>query len=196
MKRDVSVLLVKTGPGKLSAQLLCAYAFAIAKNYAGIITIDGNGKDDPEAIPRFIEKLRSGYDFVQGSRFLENGQGINTPMLRWLAIRVLHAPLLSFASGFHWTDTTQGFRAYSRKLIVATNVAPFRAQFKDYELLPYLSYIAPKRGFKCTEIATTRTYPAGEVPTKIKGPTGLFRVALPLLLACLGAYNARTAGHD
>ncbi|MFN3706498.1 MAG: glycosyltransferase, partial [Thermoflexales bacterium] len=53
-QHGVRGLLVKTGPGKLSAQLRCAYAFALEQGYQGIVTIDGNNKDDPEAIPRFI----------------------------------------------------------------------------------------------------------------------------------------------
>src|SRR4051794_35822261 len=40
--QGVRTLLVKTGPGKLSAQLRCAYAFALDKGYEGIVTIDGN----------------------------------------------------------------------------------------------------------------------------------------------------------
>ena len=55
----VKGLLLKTSEGKLSAQLRCGYAFAIDQGYEGIITIDGNDKDDPEAIPRFIEYLNN-----------------------------------------------------------------------------------------------------------------------------------------
>ena len=58
-------LLVKTAPGKLSSQLRCAYAFVLDEGYTGIVTIDGNDKDDPDAIPRFIEAIEQGYDFVQ-----------------------------------------------------------------------------------------------------------------------------------
>ena len=43
-------MLVKTAPGKLSAQLRCAYAFALDQDYEGIVTIDGNNKDDPETL--------------------------------------------------------------------------------------------------------------------------------------------------
>ena len=46
-------------------------------------------------------------------------------------------------------------------------IAPFRDIFVHYELLVYLSYCAPKLGFSCTEIATARCYPIGEIPTKI-----------------------------
>ena len=95
-KLAVRGLLLKTSYGKLSAQLRCAYAFTLEHGYEGIITIDGNNKDDPSAIPSFIEALQSGVDFVQASRFINNGIAENTPMLRYLAIRCIHAPLLSF----------------------------------------------------------------------------------------------------
>ena len=144
----VNTLLLKTGPGKLSAQLLCGYAFALEKGYQGILTIDGNDKDDPAPISEMLSKLAEGYDFVQASRFIRGGVGEHTPASRSLAIRLIHAPLLSLASGFHWTDTTQGFRAYSSRLLADSRVAIFRGCFKEYELLAYLSYIAPKLGFR------------------------------------------------
>ena len=186
---NVSGLLTKTGPGKLSAQLRCGYAFCLLQGYEGIITIDGNDKDDPVSIPQFINTLKEGVDFVQGSRFIEDGVGENTPRTRDFAIRYIHAPLLSFFSGFHWTDTTQGYRAYSSKLLTDKTVSPFRNIFSSYELLAYLSYRAPKLGFKCLEIPTIRRYPKGLVPTKIKSISGNLSLLLILLKACLGVYN-------
>lgn len=182
-------LVIKKGPGKLSAQLRCAYAFVIDQGYEGIVTIDGNNKDDPRAIPRFIEALMSGIDFVQASRFLTGGAAVNTPKSRDFAIRYIHAPCLSFASGFKWTDTTQGFRAYSRKLLVDHRVSIFRNVFLDYELLAYLTYISPRIGFKCVELPTKREYPPGDVPTKITSINGNLRVLKTLIFACLGKYD-------
>lgn len=187
---DVRALLVKTGPGKLSAQLRCAYAFALDRGYLGIVTIDGNDKDDPEAIPRFIDALEEGADFVQASRFIPGGIAINTPKFRYFAIRWIHAPLLSLFSGFPWTDTTQGFRAYSRRILLDPEVAPFRNIFLTYELLAYLSYRAPKLGYRCMEKPTVRRYPVtGAVPTKISGVRGNLSVLKMLIKACLGIYN-------
>lgn len=40
--------------------------WALERGYRGVITIDGNNKDSIEDIPRFIQKLEEGYDFVQG----------------------------------------------------------------------------------------------------------------------------------
>lgn len=184
-------LLVKTASGKLSAQLRCAYAFALDQGYEGIVTIDGNDKDDPEGIPRFIEALKQGVDFVQASRFVVGGLAENTPKSRDFAIRFIHAPMLSLFSGFKWTDTTQGFRAYSRKMLLDAKMAPFRDVFMTYELLAYLSYRAPKLGYRCVELATIRRYPKGEVPTKISSVKGNLSVLAVLFRACFGMYDKK-----
>ncbi len=188
-QQGVRGLLVKTGPGKLSAQLRCGYAFALDQGYEGIVSIDGNDKDDPEAIRRFIDALKQGVDFVQASRFIAGGVAENTPKSRDFAIRFIHAPMLSLFSGFRWTDTTQGFRAYSRKMLLDTKIALFRDLFMTYELLAYLSYRAPKLGYRCLELPTTRRYPKGEVPTKISSVKGNLSLLQVLFRACFGSYN-------
>jgi dolichol-phosphate mannosyltransferase len=188
-KNGVRGLLVKIGAGKLSAQLRCAYAFALDNGYEGIVTIDGNDKDDPEAIPRFIRALKEGVDFVQASRFIPGGCAQNTPQSRGFAIRFIHAPMLSLFSGFKWTDTTQGFRAYSRRMLLDNQISIFRDNFITYELLAYLSYRAPNLGYICIELATTRRYPKNEVPTKISQFGGNLSVLLILIKTCFGWYN-------
>jgi len=188
---NVRGMLLKTAAGKLSAQLRCAYAFALDQGYEGIITIDGNDKDDPVAIPQFIDALKTGVDFVQASRFLHGGVAVNTPKSRDMAIRFIHAPVLSVASGYKWTDTTQGFRAYSSKLLRDPQISPFRDNFITYELLAYLSYRAPRLGYRCMELPTCRRYPNGEVPTKISGFKGNIAVLMVLFKACLGLYNPK-----
>jgi dolichol-phosphate mannosyltransferase len=163
-------LLTKTGPGKLSAQLRCGYAWALLAGYEGIITIDGNGKDGVETIPDFVVALDDGYGYVQASRFIRGGRSENTPLSRLLAIRLLHAPLLSLAARKWFTDTTQGYRACSSAYLLHPGVLPFRDEFARYELLAYLTVRASQLGFKVTELPTTRVYPKGEkIPTKING---------------------------
>lgn len=189
LDQRVRGLLTKLGPGKLSAQLRVAYAFALANNYQGIVTIDGNDKDDPAEIPEFIRAIDQGYDFVQASRFIKGGRHENTPLSRYLAIRLIHAPLLSLASGFHWTDTTQGFRAYSARSLLDERVQIFRNDFSAYELLAYLSYRLPKLHYKCIEFPAVRIYPEGEVPTKISSFRGNLSLIKCLAKACTGKYN-------
>ncbi len=188
-QKGIRGLITKTGPGKLSAQLRSAYAFALTHGYKYIITIDGNNKDDPSAIPAVCSKLAEGFDFVQASRFIVGGRGVNTPRLRSLAIKLIHAPVCSIVSGFRWTDTTQGFRGYSRNLLLSPQIKPFREIFNTYELLVYLSMAAPRAGFKCTEVPSTRAYPLGQVPTKISLFGGSFQLLNILARGALRLYD-------
>jgi dolichol-phosphate mannosyltransferase len=193
-EQGVRTLLVKTGPGKLSAQLRMGYAYALRAGYDGIITIDGNKKDGVEAIPRFIAALDAGYDLVQGSRFVRGGRAINTPRSRWLAIKLVHAPALSIASGYRYTDTTNGYRGYSRQFLLDPRVQPFRDVFNTYELLAYLSVRGPQVGGRVTEIPVTRQYPAyGKVPTKISPLRGNLLLLRIILNVMRGAYAPRAA---
>jgi len=189
----VRTVLGKTGPGKLSAQMRMGFAYALAQGYEGVITIDGNNKDDPDAIPRFAQALDEGYDHVQGSRFIPGGEAENTPAMRWLGIKLVHAPLISLASGVRYTDTTNGFRAYSRRFLVDPRVAPFRDVFSRYELHYYLAIRAPELGFRVVELPVARRYPGtGPVPTKISGMRGNFLVLRTLVEACLHRYHPPT----
>lgn len=186
----VRAVVVKTGLGRLSAQLRCGYAWAMCQGYEGVVTIDGNGKDEVEAIPAFLQHLDDGFDYIQASRFMAGGRGVRTPFIRHLAVRFIHAPLLSLAAGRRFTDTTQGFRGYSRAYLMDSRVQPFREVFTDYELLAYLTLRAPQLGLRVTEVPTVRTYPVGGVvPTKITGWRGPLRLLRTLVAACLGAYH-------
>lgn len=187
--KGVRALLVKTGPGKLSAQLRIAYSWALDEGYAGIVTIDGNGKDNVEAIADFVRKLDEGYDYVQGSRYARGGRAENTPIDRTLANRLIHAPLMSIA-GRHWfTDTTNGYRAYSRRYLEDVRVAPFRDVFQKYELLFYLTVRAGQLGYRVCETPVRRSYPVGSpTPTKIGGLSAKLAVLEQAITAARGGY--------
>lgn len=170
----VRALVTKRGPGRLSAQLRCGYAWALLEGYDGIVTIDGNGKDGVDTVPAFLGALDAGFDYVQASRFIRGGHSENTPLSRLLAIRLIHAPLLSLAARRWFTDTTQGYRAYSARYLLDPRVAPFRDVFERYELLAYLTVRASQLGYRVTELPTSRIYPKGEkIPTKITGLAAL-----------------------
>jgi dolichol-phosphate mannosyltransferase len=189
----VTALLVKTGPGKLSAQMRMGLSWCLERGYDGCVIIDGNGKDGIEAIPQLVELLDGGYDHVQGSRFIKGGHHENTPLSRLIAVNLLHAPLISLAAGFRYTDTTNGFRAYSRKLLTDPRVQPFRDCFVAYELHYYLAIRAARIGFRCIETPVSRVYPAdGPVPTKIKGVRGNLFVLQTLWKAVRGAFDPQS----
>lgn len=188
----VTTLLVKTGAGRLSAQLRLGMACAMSRGYAGVITIDGNGKDDCSGIPAFATALRAGYDHLQGSRYMPGGIAENTPLDRELAVRFVHAPLINAAARFRYTDTTNGFRGYSRALLLDPRVRPFRRVFATYNLHYYLAIRAARLKFRVAEIPVARRYPAaGPPPSKIGGLRGKAHILLQTVQAALGSYDPR-----
>lgn len=178
----VNTLLVKQDVGKQGAQLRMGIWWALGRGYKGIITIDGNNKDSIEDVPRFIEKLEEGYDFVQGSRFVKGGRAVNTPLIRLVSVKLIHAPVISLTARHRFTDTTNAYRAYSAEYLRDRRVKPLRDIFMTYELLAYLSVRATQIGRRACEIPVTRAYPkTGKTPTKIsfwKGNSELMKILL------------------
>lgn len=191
-KLRVNTLLVKQDVGKQGAQLRMGIWWALERGYKGIITIDGNNKDSIEDVPHFIEKLEEGYDLIQGSRFVKGGKAINTPFIRTISVKLIHAPIISFTAHQRFTDTTNAYRAYSARYLKDDRVKPLRDIFMTYELLAYLSVRATQIGMKACEIPVTRAYPKkGKTPTKIsffKGNSELMKI---LLKNARGAYNPK-----
>jgi glycosyltransferase involved in cell wall biosynthesis len=189
---QVNTLLVKQDSGKQGAQLRMGIWWALQRGYKGIITIDGNNKDSIEDIPRFIEKLKEGFDLIQGSRYVKGGKAINTPLIRHISVKLLHAPIISLTARKRFTDTTNAYRAYSARYLQDNRVQPLREIFMTYELLAYLSVRATQIGYKACEIPVTRAYPkTGKTPTKIsffKGNSELLKILFSNLL---GKYNPK-----
>ena len=132
------------------------------------------------------------YDIVQGSRFIKGGKAINTPFVRNIAVRLIHAPVISLTAHHKFTDTTNAYRGYSRRYLEDKRVQPLRDIFKTYELLAYLSVRATQIGMNACEVPVTRAYPKkGKTPTKIsffKGNSELMKI---LMENAFGAYNPR-----
>ncbi len=186
----VRTLLTKTGKGKLSAQLRMFFAYALEQGYEGVVIIDGNNKDGVDAIPNFLNALDQGWDYIQGSRYIPGGREKNTPLSRKLAVVLIHAPIISLAARFRYTDTTNGFRAISRRFLLDDRLQPFRDVFNTYNLHYYLSVMAPRLGYRVKELPVSRVYPAtGPTPSKIKGFKGELHVLSQLFKTALGFYR-------
>ena len=190
LRDKITALLVVHNSKGLSDQFVQAFGYALKSGYKGIITVDGNNKDGVEAIPEFTNKLESGFDLVQGSRFLPGGRYDNTPPDRVLGIRLIFAPVMSIFSGFRFTDPINGFRGYSTKFLEHPQVQPLRDVFRHYSLQYYLNYRAAKLKFKVCEIPVTRIYPKqGSRPTKINGIAGRLSILQELFKTLTGGYN-------
>lgn len=188
-RAGVRALLVTDERG-LSTATRMGLAYAIREGYEGAITIDGNGKDGVDAIPRFVEALKNGFDLVQGSRFMKGGSHRNTPPLRLIGVRMILVPITFLGCGIWYTDPTNAFRGMSRRLLIDPRVQPIRKEFIRFHLQHYLIYRAARLGFRVTQIPVARVYPDdGFVPTKIHGLRGNAAVLTDLIRVILGWFN-------
>ena len=189
---DVNTLLIKKSDDRQGAQIRMGFWWALERGYEGIITIDGNNKDSIENVPDFIKHLEDGYDFIQGSRFLKRGNAINTPVVRYFAIRFIHSPIISLTAKKWYTDTTNGFRAYSAKYLKDERVQPLRDIFNSYELYAYLSVRANQIGLKTCEIPVSRFYKKNvKGQSKISSFNGYFELFIILLKNLFKKYNIK-----
>lgn len=183
-------VLTKQGQGGLSTQLRMLFDWAAQEGYEGVVTIDGNGKDDVQGLLPVLHALQQGYDFVQGSRYVPGGAAINTPWDRHIAVKLLHAPLISLAARTKYTDTTNGLRGWKMSALLDPRVDVFRDVFDQYNLHYYLSIRLPRLGYQVCEVPVVRRYPdAGPTPSKISSPRKKIQLLLPLWQAVRGAYN-------
>lgn len=132
--------------------------YAIKNKYDVCIILGGDDQDDPNQIQRILEKIKQGYDFVQGSRYIsEGGKTINIPLFREITTKV-YSFLFSFLIGKKITDGTNGFRAFKTNIFQNKNINIWQKWLNRYELEPYLYYQLIKNNFKITEVPVTKKY--------------------------------------
>jgi dolichol-phosphate mannosyltransferase len=172
----------------VGAALRAGFAYALEKSYDVAVVMAGNNKDSPEEIPTLLEPIADERaDFVQGSRYLKDNATFGAmPLYRRIATRV-HPFLFSLAAGRRVTESTNGFRAIHRRVLLDPRIKLNQSWLDQYELEPYLYLRAIKAGFRTVEVPVTKIYPpraAGQ--TKMPPVTGWWSILRPVLLLGLG----------
>ncbi|MCP4943084.1 MAG: glycosyltransferase family 2 protein [Planctomycetaceae bacterium] len=103
-----------------------------------VITMDADLQDDPQEIPRFLEKLDEGFDVVSGWK-----QVRHDPLHKVLPSRVFNW-LVSRLTGVKLHDHNCGFKAYRREIFDEVELYGERHRF--------IPVLAAARGFKPSEI--------------------------------------------
>ncbi len=110
-----------------------------------VVTLDADGATNPDEIPKFIEPLLKGYDYIKGSRFL-GFQPAKMPWYRHFGNWVLVTET-NLIFGTRYTDVCSGFNAFWKKSWEKVN---FPDTF-GYE--PLITLRAKKAGLKILEIS-------------------------------------------
>jgi dolichol-phosphate mannosyltransferase len=164
------------------------YEYAISNGFDLIVVMAGNGKDDPQEIPRLTEPiLKNGYDYVQGSRFLPGGRRVRNPFLRKIFTRAFPW-FWTFITGVRCTDVTNGFRAYRASILKDPEINVWQEWLDRYQLEYYLHYKVLTLGFKFLERPVSKIYPEERRGyTRISPLKDWWQIVGPIVLLRIGA---------
>jgi len=103
-----------------------------------IIFMDGDLQDDPADLPKFLDKIKQGFDFVNGIRIKREDNlivKIYSVLARYFLKIFLHSP---------FTDINCGFKACKRNVLTGLSIYG-----NNFRFLPLAAYYS---GYKITEI--------------------------------------------
>jgi dolichol-phosphate mannosyltransferase len=172
----------------VGAALRLGYRYALGKDYDVAVVMAGNNKDSPEEIPLLLDPIADGRaEFVQGSRFLKRNANFGPmPLYRKVATR-LHPLLFSLAARRYVTESTNGFRAVTRRVLEDARINLDQAWLDEYELEPYLYLRTLQLGYQTAEVPVTKIYPPRKLgQTKMQPLTGWWSMLRPLIYVGLG----------
>jgi len=170
----------------VGAALRAGFRHVRSGGYDVIVVCAGNNKDAPEQIPRLVDAIADGADFVQGSRFLAGGRSGGMPLYRRIATRV-HPLLFSLVARKRVSESTNGFRAFRAALLDDPKIRLDQPWLDQYELEPYLYLQAIRLGYDTREVPVTKIYPPRALGyTKMPPVTGWWSMLKPLVLLGLG----------
>lgn len=160
--------------------------YALAHRYDIIAVMAGNGKDDGRDIPKLLHGLERGFDFVQGSRYLQGGTWENMPLHRVIGTKV-YSFLFSLLNGLRITDATNGFRAYRASLFDDKRINIWQPWLRNYEVESYLFSQSIRLGYRVGEVPVSKIYPPSLALgyTKMKPFVDWWRHFRPALLLFL-----------
>jgi glycosyltransferase involved in cell wall biosynthesis len=131
---NVRVVRLRRGFGKAAA---LAAGFEHASGDV-VVTIDGDGQDDPSEIPRLLAKLDEGFDLVSGWKTRRRD-----PLGRRVLSRLFNA-VAGRVSGIRLHDMNCGLKAYRAEVVRDLNLYG--------ELHRFLPVLAHQEGYRVAEL--------------------------------------------
>jgi glycosyltransferase involved in cell wall biosynthesis len=100
----------------IGGALRTGFRYAVRHGYQQAVQFDGDGQHDPSQIVRLLDALDDGVDMVVGSRFADEAHTYEVSRVRAGAMSVLRF-MVRQLSGQSFTDTSSGFRGFSRPVL-------------------------------------------------------------------------------
>lgn len=111
------------------------FRIALAAGHEIVIEMDGGLSHDPRAIPGFLRALHEGNDCAFGSRYINGGSMVDSPLRRRFLSKG-GTILARWLLGSQLTDMTSGFQAFRRAALEKLTAYPLlsRAHFYQTEV--------------------------------------------------------------
>ncbi|MBK8252697.1 MAG: polyprenol monophosphomannose synthase [Polyangiaceae bacterium] len=149
-KEDARVRVIhRAGKLGLGTAYLEGFRYALENGYDAAFEMDADLSHDPAYLPAFLEALEGGADVVTGSRNMPGGGVEGWGVGRHLLSKggSLYARMIL---GVHIRDLTTGFKAYTRRALLALGIGEIRSNGYAFQI--ETTYRALRGGLKVVEV--------------------------------------------
>lgn len=156
----VPVLVLPFNLG-IGGALRCGFRYAVEQGYTRAVQLDADGQHDPDELAALLTPIDRGIDLAVGSRFADASHEYDVGSTRRTAMGVLRF-VVRLLSGRSFTDTSSGFRAFSRPMLEYFAMHYPSEYMESVEAL----VLALSAGFRVEEVPTRmHARVAGEAST-------------------------------
>ena len=123
-----------------------------------LAVLAGDNQDDPEDLRHVADRLiDDDLDYVQGSRWMKDGQRINMTASRKV-LTWIYSFLFARFFGAPISDATNGFRLFKAEILDDSRIDLWQDWLLAYELEPYLLIKTCELGYRVGEEPVKKTY--------------------------------------
>lgn len=112
-----------------------------------VLIMMGDLCDDPETIPKMIEKINEGYDVVAGCRYIKGGGIVGNTPKQFISSMV--SLLINIFSTLKCRDVTNAFKMYRKEVLDAV-----KTESNSFDISAELTLKAAAQGFKIGQVPT------------------------------------------
>jgi glycosyltransferase involved in cell wall biosynthesis len=175
----------------IGGALRTGFAYAVRNGYKRAVQFDADGQHDPLQVRPLLARLDEGADLVVGSRFADGGAvTYAVGRIRRVAMRLL-SKLVQLLVGRRFTDTSSGFRAFSRPLL------EYFAKTYPVEYMDSVEalVLASNTGFEIAEVGVNMRGRTGGAPSTRRVKLVYYYVRLVIVLLASATGERRRASR-
>jgi dolichol-phosphate mannosyltransferase len=142
-------MIERSGKLGLGTAYIAGFKWALTKHYEYIFEMDADFSHNPDDLVLLYNACSNGADLAIGSRYKSGVNVVNWPMGRVL-MSYLASKYVRFITGMKISDTTAGFKCYTRKVLERIDFE--KIKFKGYAFQIEMKFTVWKMGFKIEEV--------------------------------------------